>query len=195
MSQALAICKPFLGQKVEILGANRGPQIDAFKRAVSPYLVTSAPGIPWCGAFVFWMLRQITKLERRELSVQLGFREPWVPESCDSWLTNARNQKRFDGAAITQAPTRGDLFLWLRRKEVDGKVVFDVNDAIHIGFVLEAPRAEGARFKTLEGNTCPETQGDAKASREGDGVYVRSRPWSRGGMVFISLPEHVKDGF
>lgn len=193
---ALALCNPFLGQKLEILGPNRGPQIDAFKRAASPYLVTSAPGIPWCGAFVFWVLRQITKLERRELSAQLGFPEPWYPESCDSWLAGARAQKRHDGASITQTPTRGDLFLWLRRKEVEGnKVVYDVNDATHIGFVLAAPTALGARFPTLEGNTCPETHGDAKASREGDGVYIRSRPWSRGGMVFISLPDHIKDGF
>lgn len=195
MRQALALCAPFQGQKLEILGANRGPQIDAFKRTVSPYLVTSAPGIPWCGCFVFWLLARLSGLQRPQLSAMLGFPEKWYPESCDSWLTNARNQKRFDGASITQTPTRGDLFLWLRRKEVDGKVVFDVNDATHIGFVLEAPKALGARFKTLEGNTCPEALGDAKASREGDGVYIRSRPWSRGGMVFISLPEYLKDGF
>lgn len=188
-------CSPFLGQRLEVLGPNRGPWIDVFKRAVSPYLVKSAPGIPWCGCFVFWGLTKISGLNRRELSKALGFQEPWYPESTDSWLHCARNQKRTDGAHLVQTPLEGDLFLWLKRKE-DGKggVVYDINDATHIGFVHKAPTALGARFPTLEGNTCPETGGDARSSREGDGVYLRSRPWSKGGMLFIRLPDHLKDG-
>jgi hypothetical protein len=187
-------CKSFLGRKLETLGPNRGPWIDTFKRFVSPYLVTSAPGIPWCGCFAFWGLGQVSGMQRKQLSAALGFPEPWYPESADSWLHCARKQTRADGAHLVQTPLENDLFLWLRRKEVDGRVVYDVNDAIHIGFVHKAPTALGARFPTLEGNTCPETSGDARSSREGDGAYLRSRPWSRGGMLFIRLPDHLKDG-
>lgn len=196
-ARLLQVCKPLLGRGLETLGSNRGPEIDLMRDTVSPGLRQFGP-LPWCGIFVFWALSTATQENRATLTRSLGFINPWAPESCDSWLRQASAQKRHDGARVIPARevTAGDLFLWLRRKELPGgQVGYDRADATHIGIVLAPPTTAGARYPTLEGNTCSEDGGDGRASRDGGGVYLRSRPYSPKGTIFIQLPQHIKDGF
>lgn len=183
--------------RLEVAGPNRGPQVDAFRASVSIPLATMP--VPWCASFVFWVLRTSYGLTRAQLSKVLGFEEPWYPESCDSWLQQARANSNLDGsreltrACVVSRPVDGDLFLWMRRQALpDGRVAYSKTDAIHIGFVATPPEAVGRRFDTVEGNTCPESAGDGKASREGDGVYLRTRPWQEGGIVWIGLPPELR---
>lgn len=182
--------------KLETTGPNRGPMVDSMRSFVSPSIATSP--VAWCASFVFWALRSANGMTRRELTEALGFAEPWYPESCDSWLQNARDNTGIgrvgsEGAAVVSVPEPGDLFLWMRRQELPGgRVAYSKSDAIHIGFVVAPPTAPGARFPTIEGNTCSEEDGDGRASREGNGVYHRSRTWSPGGIVWIGIPARLK---
>lgn len=196
MIRSIGFASRTLGN-LETQGPNRGPQVDLFRNAVSPYIAQQP--IPWCAAFVFWALRAAHGLTRAQLSKLLGFEEPWYPESCDSWLQQARANSNVDGsreltrACVVATPLPGDLFLWMRRQNLSGgRAAYSPTDAIHIGFVQTPPAAEGERFDTLEGNTCPESAGDGKASREGNGVYQRTRPWVRGGIVWIGLPPELR---
>lgn len=63
-----------------------------------------------------------------------------------------------DTAQITKEPERGDLFFWL-----------NPNGTGHIGFFLGFLPNSKTAFRTIEGNT------NAGGSREGDGVYKRTR--------------------
>lgn len=182
--------------KLETQGSNRGPRVDEFRASVAPFLATNP--VAWCASFVFWTLRSANGLSRSQLTAALGFSETWYPESCDSWLQQAQDNTGIgtvgiDVAHIVPVPEAGDLFLWMRRQELPGgKVAYSKTDAIHVGFVVAPPTAPGARFPTIEGNTCSEDEGDGKASREGNGVYHRSRTWSPGGIVWIRIPKSLK---
>lgn len=182
--------------KLETTGPNRGPAVDSMRSFVSPSIATNP--VAWCASFIFWALRSANGMTRSQLNVALGFSEPWYPESCDSWLQSARDNTgigRSDsvGAAVVTIPEPGDLFLWMRRQELPGgRVAYSKVDAIHIGFVVAPPTGPGARFPTIEGNTCPEEDGDGRASREGTGVYHRSRTWSPGGIIWIGIPKALK---
>lgn len=76
----------------------------------------------------------------------------WKAAGVRYWVEWAKKEGR-----LVQTPQRGDLFYWL-----------NANGSGHIGFV----RNTGAwpqYVETIEGNT------DKGGSREGDGVYYRSR--------------------
>ena len=182
--------------RLETQGSNRGPRVDEMRGSVSPSIATNP--VAWCGSFVFWTLRTANGLSRKQLTAALGFAEPWYPESCDSWLKQAQDNTGIgtvgiDVARVVAKPEAGDLFLWMRRIDLPGgRVAFSKTDAIHIGFVVAPPVAPWARFPTIEGNTCAEDEGDGKASREGNGVYHRSRTWTPGGTVWIRLPSILK---
>lgn len=77
---------------------------------------------------------------------------------------------------LTDEPRRGDLMFWVNPDGVTG----------HIGFITSAV---GITLKTIEGNT------DGDGSREGDGVYRKSRRLE-GRIRAISLTtlaERLKD--
>jgi hypothetical protein len=79
-----------------------------------------------------------------------------------SWVDWAHRE----GRLYYSAPKRGDLFAW-------------INDDLtgHIGFVLSELDFAG-EFRSLEGNT------NSGGSREGDGVYKRTRAKTKR-MVFL----------
>lgn len=165
--------KQFVG-KQETAGSNRGPLVDAWKSAVSKGL-TAAP-IPWCACFVFAMIAEFGKLDRKGVANLFGFdRVRWYPESCDSWWAQARS-----AGLIVQTPLPGDIVLFARK--VAGK--YSLTDAFHIGFYVGGDLVEGAPFSTLEGNTVPGTEAGAR-SAEGTDVALRTRVYHRGGCVFV----------
>lgn len=167
--------------KQETAGSNRGPLVDKWKGAVSPQLIETK--IPWCACFGLAMLMEFNKMTKKELTKALGFglKETWFAESTQSWFNQARDAARF-----TLTPRPGDAFLLLKQGP-DGKYL--PGQPHHFGFVAAAalPPA-GQLFATLEGNTTPGVLG-GPASREGDGVYARSRHNTPGAFVFIALPD------
>lgn len=105
----------------------------------------SGGGFAWCACFVYWACRRA--------GVGAG-RLPSRGEcaAVRRWVEWAGHHGR-----LVRSPRRGDIFYWL---EESGQG--------HIGFVLGSPLL--GIFATIEGNT------DAgEGSREGDGVYRRTR--------------------
>lgn len=105
----------------------------------------SGGGFAWCACFVYWGLAQA--------GVPAG-RLPARGESAAvrRWVEWAGRQGR-----LVRSPQRGDLFYWL-----------DESGQGHIGWVLGKPLL--GVFATIEGNTDV-----SQGSREGDGVYRRTR--------------------
>lgn len=102
-------------------------------------------GFAWCASFVYWCM------------VSAGAPPDRLPvrgqcAAVRNWVSWAKGRGR-----LSHSPVRGSLFFWL-----------DQHDRGHIGFCL-GPSVFGV-FRTIEGNT----DGEA-GSREGDGVYKRTR--------------------
>lgn len=102
-------------------------------------------GFAWCACFVYWSF------------IQSGTAANRLPEigkcaAVRNWASWAKSRGR-----IKPKPSRGNLFYWL-----------NANQTGHIGFCL-GPSVLGV-FRTIEGNTDGES-----GSREGDGVYKRTR--------------------
>ena len=184
----------YLG-KQETLGPNDGPNIRRWKAELGP-AISAAVAIPWCGIFVFNMLLERNGLDRRHLVAALGFRPgSFYPESCNSWLeeTQALAQRGMPPApgvpipalspvTLVTEPRPCDLFLLAAPVPGGG---YSRTHVHHVGFVT-APIDSGA-FSTIEGNTVPGTV-EGPASREGDGVYRRSRTVEPGKLFFLRLP-------
>ena len=167
----------------ETNGSNRGQLVDKWKGVVSKSLADKA--IPWCACFGFAMLVEITGLTKKALATQLGFEaDEWYPESTLSWL-----QQATAAGCITHDPKRGDFFLLLKP---DGRGGFLAGQPHHLGILAQdGCPAVGSSMDTVEGNTVP-GHIEGFASREGDGVYARTRTVRRGELVFISIPESLK---
>lgn len=184
----------YLG-KQETFGINDGPNIRRWKAALGPG-VASAARIPWCGIFVFNMLLERNGIDRRHLVAALGFRPGhFFPESCDSWVVEImalaqRGSPPVPGQAIAALapvvfvtdPRPGDLF-FMMVQESDG--TFSKTDAHHTGICTGFMAA--LIVPTIEGNTVSGS-GDGQISREGDGVYRRTRTQSPGKLLFARLP-------
>lgn len=131
-------------------------------RQVEEYQVVaglgSGGGFAWCAAFVYWCC------------LRAGFPVCGLPArgTCAAvrhWVALAEAR-----GALVSSPGRGRLFFWLNR---DGTG--------HLGFCL-GPSVLGV-FRTIEGNTDGES-----GSREGDGVYKRTR-------TVLGLRRHFRWGF
>lgn len=182
---------PYLGRNLETRGRNDGPVLDIIRHSVSPWFDDNAKGAAWCGMTQFWLDRELTGLDRAGLIRAYGFSKRFAPEACDSWRLEAEACPRPDGARIVKSPEPYDLVLWYRRRP-DG--TYDRTNAIHIARVMPpALVAPGRRYATFEGNTCPEHQGDGRASREGTCMAFRSRPYVPAGCDFIRVPNLIKD--
>lgn len=105
----------------------------------------SEGGFAWCACFVYWCL---IKAQTREKNLPAKGKCAAV-QNWSSW-------SKFRLRTVTK-PQRGRLFYWL-----------NTNGTGHIGWCL-GPSILGI-FRTIEGNT----DNDA-GSREGDGVYKRTR--------------------
>jgi hypothetical protein len=102
-------------------------------------------GFAWCAAFVYWCL------------IRAGANPASLPRKGEcaavrNWVDWAQKHNRLDSK-----PSRGCLFFWL-----------NPNQTGHIGFCLSGSII--TTFRTIEGNTDPN-----QGSREGDGVYRRTR--------------------
>jgi len=187
----LSLVQPHLGANLETRGRNDGPVLDMMRHRVSPWFDDHAKGIPWCGITMFWVLLEMTELDRGALTRMLGFSHRFAPESTDSWRNEAATCPRPDGCRIVKIPEPYDLVLWYRMLP-NGK--FDRTDAHHIAMVMPpALVSPGQRYATFEGNTCPEHQGDGKASREGTCMAFRSRPYVKDGCDFLRIPTAIKE--
>lgn len=115
-------------------------------------------GFPWCASFVYWCLIQANGDTRR------------LPER--GKCAAVRNWVAWSNAQLltSSIAKRGRLFYWLN---ADGTG--------HIGWCL-GPSVLGI-FRTIEGNTDGES-----GSREGDGVYKRTR-------TLLALRKKHKFGF
>lgn len=164
----------------ETTGSNRGPLVDKWKAEVS--LGLHDLPIAWCACYVFAMLCEFNKLDKRGLAKALGFdAASWYPESTRSWHQQASRANR-----RTSTPKRGDVFLWLVG---DGKGGFVADHPHHTGFYADhRALASSNPFATLEGNTSPGA-GTGPASREGTGTFARARHWSPGEFEFIDIPQ------
>lgn len=167
--------------KQETEGPNIGPRLTKWKKEVfGPN--SSVGAVPWCGIFVFAMLMGYSKKTRKEVITKLGFDpKTFFPESTDSWLAQGKRSAR-----LTTEPKAGDIFLWM----VPTSKGFSATDAHHVGFVAaDFTPKEGQVFTTLEGNTT--AVGSSITSREGDGVYKKTRTYKAGAFLFLSIPALV----
>jgi hypothetical protein len=137
----------------EVGGPNRGPEVDRFLRTVG-----RKPGHPWCAAFV----------------------STCVLEAYQQNYNLAGNVGPIDERSLPIPLTAGVMNMWsltpiARRTIPKPGVVFIIDNGInpktgarigHCGFVTAL---DGTRVKTIEANT------NVGGSREGDGVYQRTR--------------------
>jgi len=116
-------------------------------------------GYAWCACFVYWCL------------IQAGAKPGRLPQvgkcaAVRNWVEWARDTNR-----LISKPKRGCLFYWLHE-----------NGTGHIGFCI-SPVLTSLVIRTIEGNTDGES-----GSREGDGVYKRTR-------TIFSLRKRFRYGF
>lgn len=137
----------------EVGGNNRGAQIDAYEGAT---WLDPRGDYAWCASFICWVIWEALKAtgfqpewSRPRTPGAYAFRDQWGPE----------NKER--GVEVIWDPygriLPGDI------------IVFTFS---HIG-MARAESAPGASVLTIEGNT------NAAGSREGDGVYRKTRKRSQ----------------
>jgi len=138
--------------KKETAGSNRGPDVRKYQAAT-----TLEPGAwPWCAAFVCWCIQQW--LADPEVKAWLNLKTTttanWRPKTALAFGLMKWAQARPATVTVlpdTAEPQAGDI------------VVFDFS---HCGIVKGLA---GGTMLTIEGNT------NGAGSREGDGVYVKTR--------------------
>lgn len=142
----VSIAKTFVGV-TEIGGDNRGPQVEAFQRALG----TPAVGQAWCVDFVQFCVKTVDE--------QLGTQTVLAPTQSALQLW-----KDTDALAMTSDPEVGAVAIWQHYDDAGKPTALG-----HAGIVIEV--VSDTLFKTVEGNTGP-SQG---VEREGDGVYEKTR--------------------
>lgn len=146
--EALRVAATQIG--VRETSRNSGPEVDAYLASVG-----CAPGLAWCAAFVHWCF-------------EAGAASLTLPDPCPKTAGALRlHEMASSSQANVYQPEPGDVF------------VIDHGHGLgHVGFVesvgpieLAAPAARVGPIElvTIEGNTNP------GGSREGDGVYRRTR--------------------
>jgi len=129
----------------EVDGTNCGVRVDAYKSATN---LPPHEAWPWCAAFVCWLVR-----EAMRDGGPYAFARP---TTAGAWDFENWSLKQDDSTHTLRNPGRniapGDI------------VIFKFS---HIGICLRGP--EAGRIRTVEGNT------DAAGSREGGGVFEKSR--------------------
>lgn len=137
----------------EVNGTNCGVRVNEYKAAT--WLPADKPW-PWCAAFVCWVVwAAIKTCGVRETK---GFKRP---RTAGAW--NFENWSRAqDDTTWTKKPAGNDI--------LPGDIV--IFTFSHIGIADTAPDSQGY-IRTVEGNT------DTSGSREGGGVYVKTRHISK----------------
>lgn len=148
VSEIIRIAKAEVGVR-EVGNTNCGERVDQYKAAT---WLNPKKGWPWCAAFVCWVIREALMFSGTKQTKT--FKRPRTAGAWDfeNWSLEQ------DATTWLRKPHRGDI--------LSGDIV--VFTFSHIGIAVSAPDAEG-NVKTVEGNT------DKKGSREGGGVYLKTR--------------------
>ncbi len=135
-------------------GPNRGPRIREYQGATW----LEPDSWPWCAAFICWIVREWLKAE--PIRLMLGLKSEGEAEYCRPTTPGAfdfANWAKKRGLKVYPESTdccRGDI------------VIFDFS---HIGIVTKDAEASSEFIETVEGNT------NGKGSRDGDGVFAKTR--------------------
>lgn len=144
--QIVEIAKQYIGKKEK--PGNTGfvdPQMETDMRAVG-----WQPGWAWCSSYIEMVLWKAYPNRIKELS---GL---FVPSAVNTF----RNLRKA-GYKDSMVPTVGSFVFWQRMKDGVGQWTG------HAGIVVEV--ISDKEFKSVEGNT------NGAGSREGDGVYLKTR--------------------
>ena len=129
----------------EVDGSNCGVRVDTYKSATN---LPPHEAWPWCAAFVCWLVREAIRTDGPYTFARPTTAGAWDFENWSKKQDNSTHTLRNPGNDIKA----GDI------------VIFKFS---HIGLCVRS--AEAGRIRTVEGNT------DAAGSREGGGVFEKSR--------------------
>jgi len=149
---------------MEVGGENLGPRVQVYQATVG-----IPPGSPWCAAFVYFCVDQVCRdLKLPNPLVRTG-KVTTMFARCPAHLK-------------TLVPCRGAIFFRIADDEADDTVDEPgrAKGPGHCGFADQAIFPE-RRIITIEGNT------NAKGSRNGDRVAVRSRSFDYVNLGYIDL--------
>lgn len=144
----------------EVGGANKGPQVEAFQKAVDG----KAQGEPWCCCFVFFCIRE-TMFKYMQLKAEVPGHKLFESEHVLTVWTKSLHSQRIE------KPEVGCLMVWNYVGTYSG----------HIGVVVEV---HTDHVITIEGNTGPGGS-VGEIVREGDGVYRKKRPLTQVGKMKV----------
>lgn len=138
-------------------GRHRGPEVDEYIRSIG--LDPKVAPYPWCACFVFWIYKQA--------AIAVGGANP-LPRravACHMWV---------DAFYMTrQTPVPGSVFIHDADPAKSKALIYHKG---HCGIVTGV---QGDQVLTIEGDT------DASGSREGTGVYARTRPLTGYALGYI----------
>jgi hypothetical protein len=152
VKEIIRIAKAEVGVR-EIANTNCGERVDQYKAAT---WLNPKKGWAWCAAFVCWVVR--------EAMASAGVKQTKTfkrPRTAGAWDFENWSLEQ-DKTTNTKKPHGGDI--------LPGDIV--VFTFSHIGIAVSAPDDDG-NVTTVEGNT------DTAGSREGGGVYLKSRHISK----------------
>jgi len=152
VKEIIRIAKAEVGVR-EIANTNCGERVDQYKAAT---WLNPKKGWAWCAAFVCWVVR--------EAMTSAGVKQTKTfkrPRTAGAWDFENWSLEQ-DKTTNTKKPQDGDI--------LPGDIVMFTFS--HIGIAVSAPDDDG-NVTTVEGNT------DTAGSREGGGVYLKSRHISK----------------
>jgi hypothetical protein len=152
VKEMIRIAKAEVGVR-EIANTNCGERVDQYKAAT---WLNPKKGWAWCAAFVCWVVR--------EAMASTGVKQTKTfkrPRTAGAWDFENWSLEQ-DKTTKTKKPHDGDI--------LPGDIVMFTFS--HIGIAVSAPDDDGI-VKVAEGNT------DDAGSREGGGVYLKSRHLSK----------------
>lgn len=152
VSEIVRIAKAEVGVR-EVDNTNCGVRVDEYKAAT---WLNPKKGWAWCAAFVCWVIREA--LASSGTKQTKTFKRPRTASAWD-----------FENWSIAQ-----DSTTWMRRDPAGDIMPGDIVifTFSHIGIAVSEPDEKG-NVKTVEGNT------DKAGSREGGGVYLKTRNISK----------------
>jgi hypothetical protein len=152
VKEIIRIAKAEVGVR-EVGNTNCGERVDQYKAAT---WLNPKKGWPWCAAFVCWVIREA--LASSGTKQTKTFKRPRTASAWDfeNWSLAQ------DSTTWTRKPHQGDI--------MPGDIV--IFTFSHIGIAVSSPDKKG-NVKIVEGNT------DAAGSREGGGVYFKTRNISK----------------
>jgi hypothetical protein len=152
VSEIVRIAKAEVGVR-EIRDTNCGEMVNEYKAAT---WLNPKKGWPWCAAFVCWVIREA--LKSSGVKETKTFKRPRTASAWD-----------FENWSIDQ-----DSTTWMRKPH-DGDILpgdIVIFKFSHIGIAVSSPNKDG-NVIVAEGNT------DSAGSREGGGVYLKTRNLSK----------------